>query len=194
MATARKAQQSDKPSANRRPVPKDTQSASGGPTSASSWKKKTTGGTLVVCPSGNSMTITTPGMQAFISNGVIPNALMGIVQESMKAGKAPTEEAMGSLLDDPDKLAQILNLADSVVIYCALEPTVLAAPTEMVMNDEGNPVRQAVSFDDNRRDAEILYVDEIDLSDKMYIFNIAVGGPSDMAPFRQEQEPDMGTV
>lgn len=184
----------DKPNRNRRPMPADAQGPSGSPTTASSWKKKTVGGTLVTVPSGNTCLITTPGMQAFIRNGVIPNSLMGIVQESMKTGQAPSEESLSPMLDDPKKLAELMQLADDVVVYCCLDPKVAHPPKIMVMDDEGNPSEQAVAFDDPSRDEDILYVDEVDLSDKMYIFNIAVGGPSDMAPFRQEQKSDVVAV
>ena len=168
----------DKPTKNRRPVPTTVQGASGSPTSASTWKKKTVGGTLISVPSGNTALVRAPGMQVFLENGVIPNALMPIIRDAMNKGTAPKEEDMTEMLSDPEKLKDLIELANSVAVYCCIDPKVEAVPT-----DEAGVV---IPMGDPRRDDEILYIDEVDFNDKMYIFNFAVGGPADLAQFRTE--------
>lgn len=147
------------------------------PTSAAAWKKGTSSGTLVRVPSGKLIRIKTPGMGVFMKSGIVPNALMPIIQEAMKQGKEPTEEDMAKMLGDTEMIAQIAELADEITIFCALDPQV-------------NPVPET---EDDRSD-ELLYVDEIDFGDKMYIFSVAVGGVAAYERFRQESGLDVGPV
>jgi len=160
--------------------------AEGTPTAASTWKKKTVGGTLLSVPSGNTALVRAPGMQVFLQQGVIPNGLMSIVKESMDKGKAPVEKTLSSMMDDPEKLQEIVQLADAVVVYCCIDPAVYAPPKD----EEGTPV----PFTDPRREGDKLYVDEVDFNDKMFIFNFAVGGSSNLEKFREELELDVPDV
>lgn len=168
----------DKPNRNTRPRPRSVdKGTSDSPTSASSWKKKTVGGTLFTVPSGNTALIRTPGMQAFIKQGIIPNALMPFIQEAMKKGEKPSDVDVSQLLDDPTRLNQIMDLADAVTVNCCIDPKVEAIPLD---EDENQ-----IPIGDSRRDDDTLYVDEVDFEDKMYIFNLAVGGTSDLEKFRE---------
>lgn len=166
----------DKPNRNRRPTPATVQGASGSPTPASTWKKKTVGGTLISVPSGNTALVRAPGMQVFLEQGVIPNALMPIIKEAMQKGAAPNESDMGDMIADPDKLRDLVELANAVTVFCCIDPKVSHPPT-----DEAGVV---IPMGDPRRDEETLYIDEVDFNDKMYIFNFAVGGPADLDKFR----------
>lgn len=166
---------------------------SSSPTSASTWKKKTVGGTLITVPSGNTALVRRPGMQAFIKEGVIPNSLMPLIQESMARGSAPTSEDLSGWMDDPEKLRTIIQLADAVTVSCCIDPEVFEVPMETVMK-EGVPHIQPVPFGDERRDPNLLYVDEVDFEDKMFLMNVAVGGTADLEKFRQEQESHVVTV
>jgi len=145
-------------------------------TSAKQWKSKTSKGTPLVVPSGNTCLVRTPGMQVFIKQGLIPNSLMPIVQEAMNKGKAPK-----NLEFDPDKNPELLNemmdLMDAVTVYCVIEPKVEPEP----------------ATEDERRD-DVLYVDEVDFNDKMFIFQYAVGGTADLAKFREELGEHMEAV
>lgn len=169
----------DKPNKNRRPTPASVQGASGSPTSASTWKKKTVGGTLITVPSGNTALVRTPGMQVFVEQGVIPNALMPIIKEAMSKGMAPAESEMSEMVTDPDKLRDLIELANAITVFCCIDPKVEAIPTQVV---DGEVV--VIPMGDPRRSEEILYIDEVEFNDKMYIFNFAVGGPADMDKFR----------
>ena len=178
------ATKSDKPGAGRQPRPASVKGAPGPVTSASTWKRQTVEGTLLTVPSGAVALVRAPGMQVFLKEGVIPNALMPIVQEAMVRGTAPSDEDMGSLVDDPKKIQEIMNLADSVTIFCCIDPKVHPIPVGEVIV-AGIPTAQVIPFGDPKRDPDILYVDEIDFNDKMFIFNFAVGGgTADFAKFR----------
>lgn len=176
----------DQPNPNRRPKPAASRAQEEVPTSASTWKKKASLGTLVTVPSGNVCRVRTPGMNAFLTGGLIPNGLMSIVKESMDEGKAPDAEAIKTLADDPARLQQILELTDLVTISCCVEPVIVAAPTEVIDGKE-----QPLAMTDSRRDPEVLYVDDVDLNDKLFIFQFATGGTATLEQFRQEQNSGM---
>jgi len=168
---------SDKPVPTRRPRPATAKGAAASPTSASQWKKKAVSGTLVVVPSGNQCLIRTPGMQVFLRNGVIPNGLQAFIQDAMKRG-AVQDDAVAEMLNTPEKLQEISDLADQITVYCCIEPKVAPTP----LDEDGDPL----PLDSDDRDPEVLYVDEMDFSDKMFIFSAAVGGPTDLEKFRSE--------
>lgn len=177
----------DKPNKNARPRPRSAdQGTPSSPTSASSWKQKSVGGTLFTVPSGNTAILRTPGMQAFLTQGVIPNALMPFVQDAMAKGQAPSKNDMKGLLADPTRLQQIMDLADSITVKCCVDPKVFPIPTD----DEG----KEIPIGDDRRDENVLYVDEVDFEDKMFIFNVAVGGTSDLEKFREGLESNVGAL
>jgi hypothetical protein len=146
-------------------------SVSSEPTAAKSWKQKAVGGTLVTVPSGNTALVRTPGMQAFLQNGIVPNGLMPFIQEAMEAGEAPDDGSVQDWMKDPTKIQEIMDMADAVTVYCCIEPKVEEAPTELVDGEH-----KVIPIGDERRDDDILYVDEVDLNDKMFIFNFVVGG------------------
>lgn len=153
-------------------------------TSASQWKSKSAQGGELKVPSGNVCLVRKPdGMRVFMSKGMIPNSLMPIVQnaiaEGTKGNSKPVDPAklMEEVLSDPQKLADMIGLIDAVVVDTVLEPKVAAVPE---------------NYDD--RDDDVLYVDDIDMDDKMFIFQFAVGGTRDLESFRREQESTMAVV
>lgn len=151
------------------------------PTSAAAWKKKTGDGLLLRVPSGNIIKIRTPGMDAFLTEGVIPNGLIPLIMDMMKQAKAGVDETpedeLIAMLEDRAKIEQIVTLANAVSIYCAVEPAIHPLPE-----------------DGEERDEELLYVDDVDFNDKMYIFAVATGGIEGLERFRAESGLDVGPV
>ena len=163
------------------------------PTSASQWKAQVAGGTLVRVPSGNTASIRTPGMSVFLEAGVIPNSLLPLIQELMqspKKGKQQkaelSDEDVAELMDDPQKIQDIISLAKAVTVYCCIDPQVSAVPKTL----EG----EVIPIGDSRRDPNTLYVDEVEFNDRMYIFAAATGGVAGFEKFREEQAAAMGAV
>ena len=152
------------------------------PTPVSGWKKKSSEGILVRVPSGNTALIRTPGIEVFLTQGVIPNALMPLVTDSMKRGAAPKDEDLSAMIGNPEMVTQIVEMANAVCVFCCLDPKVEPVPD---VDEQGK---------EEPRDPDLLYVDEVDFNDKMYIFSVAVGGTSDLEKFREEQATVMGTL
>lgn len=149
-------------------------------TSASQWKKTT--GHEVEVPSGNTALVRRQGMQTFLKKGVIPNSLMPLVQKAINDGEFDTKEMLESL--DLDKLEELIQLYDVIVIECVIEPQVSAIPRD----DAGNGIPLA------ERDQDKLYVDEVDFEDKQFIFQWVVGGTADVEQFRQQQSAAMDAL
>jgi len=149
-------------------------------TSASTWKKSSQGEAVQLkVPSGNVALVKNLGMRAFISRGLIPNTLLPIVTEALERGKPPSGRVLAEEIGKKGTkaLEDVFDLVDRVVIECVVDPVVSKIPEE-----------------DETRDPELLYVDEVDLEDKMFIFQWVVGGTRDIARFRAEYQADVDNI
>lgn len=144
------------------------------PTPVSGWKKPVE---ATVLPSGNAMVLRRPGFQAFMKSGLIPNSLLGMAQSAISSGKGLEEPDVQELIKDTDKVTDMMSMVDEVTVFCAVQPEVSRAP--------------AIGVD---RDPNILYVDEIDDEDKMFIFSYATGGSADVESFRDEARNVLGAL
>lgn len=144
-------------------------------TPISAWKKARVD-EPVELPSGNVVRIRPVGFQAFLKAGLIPNSLMGVVQSAIDRGTAADLD-VGSIIKDATRVQEMVDMVDNAVCFVMVEPEVLPAPK----NEED-------------RDEDCLYVDEIDDEDKMYIFGICTGGPRDVETFRAEQANGLAAV
>lgn len=141
-------------------------------------------------PSGEVCLVRRPGMDILMAEGVFSDSLLPLVQESMDkarsgGSKTPAPEIDTSeLLKDPKKMSDIMDSYDKVVVLVVREPAVAWHKREAGMNSEGKPHFETIP--ESERDDEIVYTDDIDLNDKMFIFQFVVGGSSDLASFREQ--------
>lgn len=145
------------------------------PTPASQWKKASQSGAPLRVPSGNTALVRSVGMQFFLAKGIIPNSLMPMVMDALNKGKPP--QLKSDVLNDQEKLKDILKMVDEICIYCVIEPALTPS-----WDSDGTEISPA------DRDADVLYVDEVDLDDKMFIFQYVVGGTKDIETFRKQLE------
>jgi hypothetical protein len=152
------------------------------------------------CPSGQLCLVRRPGVEGLLAAGVLRDidSLTAIVGEAhldrvhpeRKAkGKQPSDhkakekpaktqdEAISELLEDPDKLANVMHTIDRVICHVVVKPEV-----EMTPNDP------------TRRKDKVIYADMVELEDKMFIFNFAVGGSGDLESFREEFDSAVGSL
>lgn len=125
-----------------------------------------------------------PGVQGLIAAGVLDSfdSLTGLVQsehldrvDGKNDRKKDTKEEMALLKDQKENIMKALALVDKVVLYCVVEPKLL-------------PVS------DGERDDEKLYVDDVDLDDRMFILQFALGGSSDLETFRKGTAESVASV
>jgi hypothetical protein len=150
-------------------------------TSVGQWKKKNQVPPLLL-PSGCVMKIRKIGLQALMQMGVLPNSLLGFAQKAVAQGEGKGAEGLSDqelmeLVGNPEQVAEIGRFMDKMMCLVAAEPEVHPAPAAGV-----------------ERDDELLYVDEIDDEDKMFIFQVVTGGTTDIAEFRRETSAAMATV
>lgn len=138
------------------------------------WKSKSSVPSVEV-PSGNIARIRRKALTVFMKTGMIPNDLLPIIQKALNAGRM--EVKADELMATPQLITSTLELIDMVVVECVVEPKVYPVPER-----------------EDQRDPELLYVDEVDWTDKQFIFAFVVGAVEDVAAFRRQQEGDVAAV
>lgn len=151
------------------------------PTAVGAWKK-TALAPLLELPSGNVIRIKKVGMQALLKAGLMPNSLMSFAQKAVGKGTGqPAEEMsqedMAEIMANPERIAEISDAIDSVTIFVAQEPRVFPLPDEGVERDE-----------------ELLYIDEVEEEDKIFIFQAVTGGTTEVETFRAEHSAGMAAI
>jgi len=151
-------------------------------TDINSWKKKQS--KPLELPSGNRARVRGGSMQFFLTAGFIPNSLKSMIQKAISevdlhGGKSVEldDGSMADILNDEAKLQELMDLYDKVAIYCFQEPKLHPVPPE-----------------EEERDEDLLYVDEVDFEDKVFVFNYAVGGTRDLERFREQQNTHVESV
>jgi hypothetical protein len=117
-------------------------------------------------------------LQTFILKGTVPNPLVEIIQEALAKGQKANIASMMGVEEgqiDLEMVNDMMEVVDSVVIETLLEPKVHDLP-------------------EGERDDDLLYVDEVDPEDKMFIFQWAVGGTSNLEQFRKEARADLDAL
>lgn len=174
--------------AKKKPNPKPVTTAKG-------WKKASSDAEEVELPSGNVALIRRPGLPELMANNIFPDSLTGIAQRAVdqgKSGKNPklaeleSEKAMRDVMGDPQKMADMMDVFDRATSMCVVEPKCV-----YYKDEQGNPrdsaAREVLAHELGYEAAEdVIWSDEVDLSDKLFIFQFVVGGTRDLERFRGE--------
>ena len=182
-------------------------------TKAREWKsKQKTGEHEVELPSGNTALLRAIKPEAFLESGMIPDPLFSMVQQAINSKKGLPPNKVQELSRDPKKMAAALEMFDRVLVYCVVEPAVEMPPICVHGRDaEGRggcgylyTGGEAIHIErkhpdfhkyvEDERNPDILYADVVDMEDKQFIFQWAIGGVSDVEKFRQELRATMGSV
>lgn len=148
-------------------------------TSASEWKGRR--GSPIELPSGNIALLRRPGVEHFIRSGSIPNSLKNAIRSAMD--KKPSDK-LNQLMENEDDLVELFSLMDRILLEVVVEPKVEPIP----FLDDGTKLPI------DERDDSVIYVDEVDLEDKAFIFQYALGGTKDLERFRKEQASTLGNL
>jgi|SRR5580698_8578718 hypothetical protein len=135
--------------------------------SVSDWKKEPE---PIELPSGKFMVVKNTSLSTFIQTGQIPNTLMSVVTGAVNQKKGKTgKDTMDEIISDPKALGKMFEAVDKFVTLVAIQPPVHMTPA-----------------DESERDSELLYADEVEMGDKMYLFQRSIGGTTDLESFRRE--------
>ena len=177
-----------KTAAKKAPAKKSAASRSGNPavratasqvSDISAFKKRAQGQPLPL-PSGLVVKAKRVELQTFLKQGQVPNPLMEIVNEALTKGETMDPQSMLSTEDskvDLEMVNEMYEMVNKVTVASVVEPKIQEAP------EEGED-----------RDDDLLYVDEVDDEDKMFIWQWALGGTSDIATFRREAGADLDAL
>lgn len=167
-------------------------------TPGSQWKKGAGARHIdVELPSGNVAKIKQIPMPTLLADGLFPDSLQGYIKKAIgeevkadgpktpqdKKPKKKTQDEivsnadMQEMISNPETVGDLFAVFDKVTLLAVVEPKVLPVP-----EDEAD------------RDDELLYVDEVDMEDKAFIFKFCVGGSKELESFRAESESVMGSL
>lgn len=167
----------------------------------SAFKKRAQGATLEL-PSGLVVMAKRVDMQTLLVQGNVPNPLMEVVEASLKRGQKADIAQMVGVEEgelDLDTIREMYDMANLVVIRSVISPPIHPVPNEDDVAEYNAKLVEPKEDDiiedpEELRDDSLLYIDEIDEEDKMFIFQWAQGGVSDVATFREEARADMAAL
>ena len=136
--------------------------------------------TELTVPSGQLCLARRPGTQGLLEAGILHNvdSLTAMVNtKHVRRVKGKEEIDVQSLMKDPENVETLMHTIDRIVCYVVVKPDVQMSPNDVTL-----------------RDPDVIYADMIDLEDKMFIMNFAVGGTRDLERFRGELADAVGSV
>ena len=139
------------------------------------------------CPSGQVCLARRPGIEGLLKAGILHEMdvltpMISQHRDRVNGKRSRTKEQeqnaqLAEMVKDPKKLDQMLHLVDRVACYVVVQP-----PLKMTPNDPTN-----------RKPGQV-YCDQVDLMDKMFILNYAVGGSRDLERFHGEFGSTLGDI
>lgn len=158
------------------------------------------------CPSGQRCQVRRPGVTGLVKAGVLDSidSLSAIVKtehiDRVEQGKDPhvSQQEIAELARNKEGLLKAVDLAARVAVYVVTQPKLSPVPfvlnpvtKEPELDDDMRPIevpiedRQRSRFDPETNETlPIIYVDQVDLMDQMFILQFVVGGVTDLESFR----------
>jgi len=136
-------------------------------TNASQWGKVVTEGKLVPLPGGNVARLKKYNIMYLSKIGKIPNKLQAVVQGFISD---PAGADLSKVAADKDGIANMMELLDITVEMCFVEPKV-------VRPKKGQELAE-----------DEISIEDVELNDKLYVFEWAQGEVDSVEAFREKQE------
>lgn len=156
-------------------------------TSAKEWKKAT-GTTPVDLPSGNVALVKRPGLDKLLAMNLIPDSLTPLALDAVNKGKGKKPSLNPEdMIRDPKAVQEVFQTFDRICAAVVVEPEVR---WHMVEVEDG----ELQEIPESERDEDVLYTDEVDAQDKMFIFQFVVGGTRDLEKFRRKFGQSMDDI
>lgn len=139
-------------------------------------------------PSGQMCQVKRPNPRQLIAMKILDSfdQLSKLVDDKVKRVKGtPKPPSQISEVDvqavfsrNPEKIVELLEVCDKVTEYMVVQPNV-KRPVKMANGHE-------VELTLDEREEGVVYTDQIDEVDKMFIFQYSVGGSADLSSFREQ--------
>lgn len=144
-------------------------------TSAKDWKSSARTPVELELPSGNICLAINKGMKVFLEQGKVPNSLLEIVNDAVEGASGKAKKKISEAVEDKNLLADFVELMDTILVSCVMDPLIMPVPR----NEDG-------TYNEDEKHPDLLYADDVDLEDKMFVFQWCVGGTKDVERFRKE--------
>lgn len=151
----------------------------------------------------NVVLVRIPDPTAFIAMGLLDSmdslsAVVGLkIGEIDASGKPSAKQAaeIKKLTEQKDALMAGLDMIDKVVEWMVVSPQVIRP----VLRDlKGKPILdkegKETPLGPDERDDALLYTDDVDLDDRMFLLNFAMGGTRDLETFREGHQKIVDAV
>lgn len=124
------------------------------------------------------------------------------IEQGDNPAKPSEAEQVKALAASKDDLLAGLAMIDKIVEYIVVEPKVVrpvrrddyGVPLKVTAEVDGKPVEREIPLLPIERDPEVLYTDDVDLEDRMFILSYAMDGSKDLESFRAGHEALVATV
>jgi sulfur carrier protein ThiS len=157
----------------RKAAPRATAARPSGPSSVADFKRGVQG-ELIELPSGKSAEIRRVPLPQLLAEGLLGDSLAAYAQQAVDAGQGMKPDDLKEMAKDPNKIIEALDAYDRLAAKCFVKPQVIYCKVDGVVIPEA------------QRDPEALYSDELDLEDKIFVFQVVAGGTTDLERFRKE--------
>ena len=137
-------------------------------------------GTDLVFPSGQVALVRRPGLQGLLKEGILHNldTLTPFIEEHSAAANGRKPKAgpsVAEIMADPKAVDQLMHVLDRITTSCVVQPEIKMTPN-----------------DPTSRVAGVVYADQVEMEDKLFLFQFVVGGTRDLERFRQESADALG--
>lgn len=166
------------------------------------WGQATPTDTIefLTLPSGQTCNAKRLGLEGMIVAGLLGEAdsLSSFIgkehvvrfRDSKKGGQVTEEINANSMMRDPKALQRVMLMVDLAIPHIVVEPAV-QAHVKVIEEATGHELPKTELV---KRQAGVIYTDQISLDDKMFLFNYAVGGTRDLERFREESRATVASV
>lgn len=147
-----------------------------------SWGKTNVGALVDLrVPSGQLCQIRRPDLSTLAKMGLLnefDTISRTVYDKHIEGGeKQVNNNEIMNLLSDPQKAEKMFEMVDRIVCFVVVQPKIYRTPNDVT----------------NRKNDRI-YVDSVDMEDRFFIFNYALGGTKDIDSFRDQSKSIVGDL
>lgn len=145
-------------------------------------------------PSGQLCQVRRPGVEGLVRMGLLDkmDSITSMIDDKhLKRVKGEKVIDAKSLMSDPGAIVKAMESIDKIVEYVIVQPQVVR-PVRVDSDDDGSTTEVQLSEDELV--PGVLYTSMIDIQDKMFIYQYAVGGSKDLEKFRKSTEQVIGSM
>jgi hypothetical protein len=164
------------------------------PTTAKGWKNKLGTPQPLELPSENVCLVVRPGLPQLLKDGVLPDLLLPMAEKAVAASEGTSrqevDEDVRELMAKPGGMDAMFDAAERIAAHVVKQPPVLYSRRQKKAGQidqiqEGyEPEWELIPEEDRKED--VLYTDQVDFNDLMFIFQFVVGGSRDLEEFRKQ--------